>query len=150
MKHMLNFLKKFMNKSNQIENEIDQEEAKTRTDLRNETIVTIDGDDAKDLDDAISLRRLKNGNYYLGVHIADVSYYVEEGSELDKEALARGTSIYLVDRVIPMLPHKLSNGICSLNPHVDRFAISCFMEITLKGKSLIMISLNQLLIQLKE
>ena len=117
------FPKEVYDQISTIETEVDPKEIKNRTDLRKETIVTIDGDDAKDLDDAISLKKLKNGNYYLGVHIADVSYYVQEGTELDKEALARGTSIYLVDRVIPMLPHKLSNWICSLNPHVDRLAI---------------------------
>lgn len=118
----------------EIPNEPDPESYKGRKDLRGETIVTIDGDDAKDLDDAVHVRMLDNGNYLLGVSIADVSYYVTEGSPLDREAFFRGTSVYLVDRVIPMIPHRLSNGICSLNPQVDRLTITCEMEVSSDGE----------------
>ena len=124
---------KVMNQAERTADTVSEADMLGRRDLRNVTMVTIDGEDAKDLDDAISLEK-EGDNYYLGVHIADVANYVQEGSALDREALNRGTSLYLVDRVIPMLPHKLSNGICSLNAGVDRLALSCLMEINPKGE----------------
>ena len=117
-----------------VEQEVKQKDIENRVDLRNDIIFTIDGEDAKDLDDAVKVTKLENGNYILDVHIADVSHYVREKTNLEKEANLRGTSIYMLGRVIPMLPRELSNGICSLNAGKDRLALSCSMEINRDGK----------------
>ena len=128
------FPEKVVEEAKSIKEEISKKDIPNRLDLRKEEIFTIDGEDAKDLDDAVQVKKLENGNYELGVHIADVSYYVKEKSALDKEALLRGTSIYMLDRVIPMLPRELSNGICSLNEGKDRFCLSVIMEIDKEGQ----------------
>lgn len=128
----MDFPEEVIKQIRQIPDEVDGKDAAGRLDLRSWQTVTIDGEDAKDLDDAITIKK-ENGRYTLGVHIADVTNYVTENSPLDKEALHRGTSVYLVDRVIPMLPHQLSNGICSLNQGCDRLALSCIMEVDEKG-----------------
>lgn len=128
------FPEKVVEEARNIREEISKKDIPNRLDLREEEIFTIDGEDAKDLDDAVQVKKLENGNYLLGVHIADVSYYVTEGSQLDREALVRGTSIYMLDRVIPMLPRELSNGICSLNEGKDRFTLSVMMEINREGQ----------------
>lgn len=130
----LEFQQKVLDNANYVAVPIPEEEYERRRDLRDKTIFTMDGADAKDLDDAIQVEMLDNGNYLLGVHIADVTHYVKEKSELDKEALKRATSVYLVDKVIPMLPKQLSNGVCSLNPNEDKLTLSVFMEITNKGE----------------
>ena len=129
----LEFSQKVLDNADFVAIPIPKEEYERRRDLRDEMIFTIDGADAKDLDDAISIKPLDNGNYKLGVHIADVTHYVKEKSNLDKEALKRATSVYLVDKVIPMLPKQLSNGVCSLNPNEDKLALSIEMEIDNKG-----------------
>lgn len=125
-----------LEQANNVPDEIDPADLNDRTDLRNEQIVTIDGADAKDLDDAVQVVKYEDGTYKLGVHIADVSHYVTEGSAIDREAYDRATSIYLTDRVIPMIPHRLSNGICSLNPQVDRLTLSCEMIFNDQGEVL--------------
>lgn len=128
------FPEKVMNQVERVPEEVSDADMAGRKDLREWVMVTIDGEDAKDLDDAVSLTRTEDGkNWILGVHIADVANYVQERSALDREALHRGTSVYLADRVIPMLPHRLSNGICSLNAGVDRLAMSCIMTVDAKG-----------------
>ena len=127
------FGEKVLNQAERMNKEVSEADREGRRDLRDVMMVTIDGEDAKDLDDAVNVCKVGE-NYHLGVHIADVTNYVQENSALDREALNRGTSIYLVDRVIPMLPHALSNGICSLNQGVDRLALSCLMTINLKGE----------------
>lgn len=129
------FPEEVMAQAEQIPEEIDLAHIDPdRRDLRDQQIVTIDGESTKDFDDAVTVRKLENGNYFLGVHIADVAYYVEEGTPLDREAEERGTSVYLTDRVISMLPRRLSNGICSLNPQVPRYTLSCEMEIDHRGE----------------
>ena len=130
----LEFPKSVEKEVNKFKEGISENEFHRRKDLRDLTIVTIDGADAKDLDDGVSIEKLDNGNFKLGVHIADVTHYVKEGTDLDEEALERGTSVYLIDRVIPMLPEKLSNNLCSLNPNTDKLAVSVFMEIDARGK----------------
>lgn len=127
------FEEKLLNQAERVGKPVSEADMAGRRDLRSLQMVTIDGEDAKDLDDAVSLTR-EGENYCLGVHIADVSNYVQENSALDREALNRGTSVYLVDRVIPMLPHTLSNGICSLNQGEDRLALSCLMKVNKKGE----------------
>ncbi|RMC51104.1 ribonuclease R [Lactobacillus sp. ESL0225] len=125
---------KALDQANAIPDHVTAEDMANREDIREQPTVTIDGDDSKDFDDAVVLWKLPNGNYHLGVHIADVAYYIKENSPLDQEAYTRGNSTYLVDRVIPMLPFRLSNGICSLNEGEDRLVLSCDMEITPEGE----------------
>ena len=129
-----NFSAAVLDEAEQVPQEVPEQAKKGRHDLRHQPIVTIDGEDARDLDDGVYVEKIGNGEYLLGVHIADVSYYVRPGSELDKESYERGTSVYFPDRVIPMLPKEISNGICSLNAGVDRLAFSCEMVIDKKGK----------------
>ena len=143
------FPKDVIDQANAIPPEVKASDAIGRVDYRDEITFTIDGADAKDLDDAVHAKRLENGNFELGVHIADVSHYVTEGSPLDREAYERGTSVYVTDRVVPMLPERLSNGICSLNPRLNRLTQSCVMEITPDGR-VVNYQISQSIIKTKE